>query len=218
MCGRPHQLQQPVAVHRGRFAHHRGASRAFKQCLLRWPNSPWRVQHAGNIALLHLQGQLWTAMAVSAPEPCLRAVERARGSHCCAALLTLSHCRIYCFCTRNPALTQLSSRRRCPPLQEPRPSWAAPRLHHICDTVCHFLHEATDAPVVGKDGQGRDIVRLAAMPKTAVVHAQVRAAPARQRPSPLYSTGCGWLGLRRHAGLCRQLLRRVHLETLHSPL
>lgn len=84
----------------------------------------------------------------------------------------------------HPALTSCPSRRRrccllpALPLQEPRPSWAAPRLNHVCDSVCRFLHDATDAPVVGKDGQGRDVVRLAAMPKTAVVHAQVRAPSA----------------------------------------
>ncbi|PRW50965.1 hypothetical protein C2E21_5465 [Chlorella sorokiniana] len=66
-------------------------------------------------------------------------------------------------------------------MAEPRPSWAAARLHRVCDSMCHFLHEATDAPVVGKDGQGRDVVRVAAMPKTAVVHAQGLAFVTRKK-------------------------------------
>lgn len=54
----------------------------------------------------------------------------------------------------------------------------AAKLAKVVGIICQLLHDLTCQDVVGQDEAGREVVRLAAMPKTAVVHAQVRTAAA----------------------------------------
>ena len=64
-----------------------------------------------------------------------------------------------------------------PLLQEAeRPAWAVAKLEKRAAEVSKFLGKLTSSETLGPDQAGREYVRLAAMPKTAVVHAQVGAA------------------------------------------
>ena len=47
------------------------------------------------------------------------------------------------------------------------------RLQHAVTFVTHFLAELTDSSLLGVDVTGRDVVRVAAMPKTAIYQAEV---------------------------------------------
>lgn len=69
------------------------------------------------------------------------------------------------------------------------------KVAHICESVCHLLEDLTEQAIVGTDLNGRDVVRLAAMPKTAVMHAQVGGACRRVLGNAAGGAGgCGAAG------------------------
>lgn len=72
----------------------------------------------------------------------------------------------------------------CTPLQE-RPEWLGPKLAKVVEDINWGLDALTASPVLGVDAAGRDIVKLAAMPKTAVVHAEVSTPGNRASRQPL---------------------------------
>jgi hypothetical protein len=76
-----------------------------------------------------------------------------------------------------------------PPLQEAeRPAWAVAKVKKRAAEVSTFLGKLTSSETLGPDHAGREYVRLAAMPKTAVVHAQVGAAAGGR--VGCYAAGC----------------------------
>jgi hypothetical protein len=54
-------------------------------------------------------------------------------------------------------------------------------LQRSVEFVTEFLAELTDTSVLGVDGEGRDVVRVAAMPKTAIHQSQVRRRRSSRR-------------------------------------
>ncbi|EFN56581.1 hypothetical protein CHLNCDRAFT_144281 [Chlorella variabilis] len=63
------------------------------------------------------------------------------------------------------------------------------RLQHAVTFVTHFLAELTDSSLLGVDVTGRDVVRVAAMPKTAIYQAEGLAFIRRRKKGCLLSWG-----------------------------
>ena len=62
-----------------------------------------------------------------------------------------------------------------PPAPQGRPEWVGTKLAKVVQLVCSFLRDVTAQQALGQDAAGRDVVRLAAMPKTAFAHTHVGA-------------------------------------------
>ncbi|KAL4444081.1 hypothetical protein ABPG75_011818 [Micractinium tetrahymenae] len=67
-----------------------------------------------------------------------------------------------------------------------RPEWLGPKLAKIVEDIKWGLDALTASPVLGVDAAGRDIVKLAAMPKTAVVHAEGLAFVRRKKKGAIF--------------------------------
>ncbi|KAL4418989.1 hypothetical protein ABPG77_004462 [Micractinium sp. CCAP 211/92] len=67
-----------------------------------------------------------------------------------------------------------------------RPEWLGPKLAKVVEDISWGLDALTASPVLGVDATGRDIVKLAAMPKTAVVHAEGLAFVRRKKKGAIF--------------------------------